>query len=71
MTSVDEAVAVMEKARVEILDLRATLADLVSAATCANNVLFLLDTEVKNLGFRAHNVPEKLRAAIQKAEKML
>lgn len=41
--------------------------ELVAAAQCAANVLSLLDAEVKALGLRAENVPERLRAAIARA----
>lgn len=41
--------------------------DLLSAARCALNVLFLLEKEVSALGCNAKNVPENLRAAIAQA----
>ncbi len=41
--------------------------ELLEALQLASNVLFLLSDEVKALGLRAENVPEKVRAAILRA----
>jgi hypothetical protein len=47
-------------------DERQEWAELLDAAICAANVLYLLDDEVKALGLGAGNVRGKLRAAIEK-----
>lgn len=41
---------------------------LLSAAKCAENVLWLLEDEVNRLGLRAGNVHQLLKDAIAKAE---
>ena len=62
------AVATMDHAAKVIMELRETNAQMLEALKLAKNVMFLLHDEVKALGHKAEQVPEKIRAAILKAE---